>query len=162
MTMLKHTGTKAMIPLRRRQLDRNLRPFRRLSAPPVRGWIREIRDALGMTGNELAARLGVRKATVADLEASEARGSISLNTLAKAASALNCRLVYALVPDDGSLEQLLQAQASRVAEQMVSKVSHSMTLEAQGVDRSFREQEIKDLTEELVRTLPRDLWKPTA
>jgi XRE family transcriptional regulator, regulator of sulfur utilization len=115
-----------------------------------------------MTGHELAARLGVRPATVVDLEASEARGSISLKTLAKAASALNCRLVYALVPENGSLETLLHAQAGRVAERMVSDVSHSMNLEAQGVDKSFREQEIKDLTEEFVRTLPRHLWKPLA
>ena len=162
MTNKKLTKGKGMARLRRRQLDRNLQPFSHLATTPSHGWLREIRAALGMTGQDLAARLGVRPATVVDLEASEARLSISLKTLAKAASALNCRLVYALVPNDGSLEEILQAQARRVAERMVSKVSHSMSLEAQGVDVSFREQEVRDLTDELVRTLPRGLWKPIA
>src|SRR5688572_16631363 len=66
--------------------------------PPNRGWIRAIREALGMTTAQLATRLGVRQPSVVAIEQSEERGSIELATLRRAAEALNCSLVYALVP----------------------------------------------------------------
>ena len=75
-----------------------LKPEDRFKAPP-KGWIRAIRDALGMTGVQFARRLRIRPQSVDALEQSEATGSIQLKTLRRAAEALDCTLVYALVPD---------------------------------------------------------------
>lgn len=148
--------------LRRVQLDRQLAKFAKLSLPPKPGWIREIRQALGMTGRQLASRLGVRAATVTEFERSEVQATISLKTLARIADAMDCRLIYALVPREGSLEQGLRAQARRIAERRLAQVTRTMELEAQGFGARFREREVKQLVDEMIRTLPRDLWEPTS
>ena len=69
-----------------RALDKQLSSSR--PAPPKVGWIRAVRDALGMTGQQLASRLGVTWQSMADLEKSEAAGTITLNSLTKAAAAM--------------------------------------------------------------------------
>jgi predicted DNA-binding mobile mystery protein A len=86
-----------------------LKPEDRFSAPP-KGWMRAIRDALGMTGAQFARRLENRPQSVEALEKSEANGSIQLKTLRRAAEALDCTLVYALVPNT-SLEGAVSARA---------------------------------------------------
>src|SRR4029079_14724254 len=90
----------------RQRLDERLAPLEPADRfrPPPKGWIRAIRDALGMTGVQLASRLGVRPQTLNLIEKSEAEGTIQLKTLRRAAEALDCTLVYALVPK-GSLEE---------------------------------------------------------
>ncbi len=84
----------------RKQIDKRLNIIQNSEglARPVRGWIRAIREALGMTTAQLGKRLGIRQASVVGLEKSEASKSITLETLERAAHALDCRLVYALVP----------------------------------------------------------------
>src|SRR3546814_3344955 len=77
---------------------RSLRPTQRYAVPP-RGWLRAIRDALGMSGRQLGKRLGITPQSVAELERSETLGTIQLKTLRRAAEALDCTLVYALVPN---------------------------------------------------------------
>ncbi len=85
-----------------------------LPARPARGWIRAIRDALGMTSRQLATRLDVSQSAVAQLERSEVAGSIRLDSLRRAADALGCDLVYALVPRT-TLEQTVADRAASVA-----------------------------------------------
>lgn len=104
-----------------------------LSARPRLGWVRGVRDALGMTTRQLARRMGVAQATVVQLERSESHDTIQLGTLRRAADALDCDLVYALVPRAGSLERAVAAQARRRAEVMVRSVDRSMELEDQAV-----------------------------
>ncbi|VAX03953.1 hypothetical protein MNBD_GAMMA20-319, partial [hydrothermal vent metagenome] len=84
----------------RRQLDKRLNLLRDSESfvRPSRGWIKAIREALGMTTTQLAKRLGVVQSRTVAIEQAEAKGSITLNSLEKAANALDCRLVYALVP----------------------------------------------------------------
>src|ERR1700730_5919753 len=83
-----------------RHLDQRFKVLRPLAwnPRPSKGWIRAIRDALGMTSAQLAHRLGVSQPRIIELEKSEASGTVTLNTLQRAAEALGCRLVYALVP----------------------------------------------------------------
>ena len=83
------------------------------------GWIKEIRLALGMSAAQLARRLKVRQSTVAKLEKSEAEETISLQSLRKAAEALDCTLVYAFVPRT-SLEACVQAQARLRAKEILN------------------------------------------
>lgn len=86
----------------------------RIGTPPRRGWVREIRRALGMSTYELAARLGIGQPRACQIEQAEVNGAIQLRTLGRVAEALNCRLVYAFVPDE-SLEHIVRYQAERKA-----------------------------------------------
>lgn len=144
--------------LRRGQLDRLLtRPLdlRRLAVPKI-GWVREIRQALGMTEAQLARRLQVTQASVASLEKAEAQGGITLNRLQKVAEALDCRLVYALVPMS-SLQEAVTRQSEQTARRLVERTSHHMALEDQKVRTAEEQEQIAELAAELARTM-RELW----
>jgi len=71
----------------------------RLSAP-AGGYIRWMREGLGQTRETVAGRMGVAPQSLAGYEDAEAEGTIRLDTLRRAALALNCTVVYALVPVD--------------------------------------------------------------
>src|ERR1700691_1252652 len=77
---------------------RHLGPANRYTAP-VRGWIKAIREALGMSTAQLAERLGIKQPSLEELEQSETKGTIELATLRRVAEALDCTLIYALVPN---------------------------------------------------------------
>lgn len=116
----------------REALDRKFNSLGSVSAyaPPQRGWIRAIRDALGMPAADLAERMGVTGATVRAMEKSEASGGIRLSTLRRAAEAMDCSLVYALIPNE-SLEGAVRRQAQRLLEQQEGRVRQTMLLEDQ-------------------------------
>lgn len=137
----------------RQALERDLARHRaHPTAPPPRGWVRAIRDALGMSTRELAARLGVTSSYVSKLEANEASGAITLATLQRAAAALGCRLEYTLVPER-PLDEMVMGQARRKARSLLDPVSHSMALEDQGVEM---DAEIEELARDLADR--RGLW----
>lgn len=141
----------------RQRLDERLallKPEDRL-VPPPKGWIRAIRDALGMTGPQFAARLKITPQSVADIEKSEATGSIQLKTLSRAAEALDCTLVYALVPKT-SLEGAVRKRARRIAMKDLQRVAHTMKLENQGVDDADLEARIEAYVRDVIKD--RDLW----
>ena len=119
--------------LRLKQLDRRLEPYRAASkvARPAKGWIRAIRQALGVSSGELARRLGTSRQLPLQLEKGEAEDRITLKSLRAVAHALDCELVYALVPKAGTLETLLEDRARAEAKQRVLQVEHSMALEDQ-------------------------------
>lgn len=144
----------------RKQLDRVLAGLTALRdmRTPERGWIHQIRTALGMSSNMLANRLHLAQATVIKFEQSEAAGSISLKTLERVGEALGCKLVYALLPKE-SLQEMLREQARKTAEKIVSRVQRTMCLEAQGVSDVELFNQIEEITNDLVRTLNPDLWK---
>jgi predicted DNA-binding mobile mystery protein A len=145
--------------LRLQQLDRQLNALGALPwNPPRGGWIREIREALGMNARQLAERIGVSQPSVVHMERSEAAGTIEISTLNRAAEALGCRVVYALVPTYGSLESALRQQAESSAERLLSRVEHTMALEAQGNTPEARSALREELAAELLRTLNRSLW----
>lgn len=134
-----------------------LRPADRFMVPP-KGWVRALRDALGMTGAQLGARMGIRPQTVETIEKSEAAGTIQLNTLRRAAEALDCTLVYALVPNT-SLEAMVNARARKIAIRELQRVAHSMRLEAQGTDDANLEARIQAYIRDMLSE--RDLWNET-
>ena len=144
-------------PTFRRRLDERFTHLGSLDAftVPNRGWIRAIREALGMSGAQLARRLGVATQSLADLERSEASGTVQLKTLRRAAEALDCTLVYALVPN-GSLEDTVERRARAVAIEQLAAIGHTMDLEAQGLTPERREEQIADYIATHLR--PRDLW----
>ena len=100
--------------------------------PPSRGWIKAIREALGMSTAQLAKRLGVRQPSIVDLERSEEKGSIELATLRRVAEALDCTLVYALVPNSPLRRRSARARALSCGAGG-GPIEHTMLLEDQDV-----------------------------
>jgi len=117
--------------MRLHQLDRALAPFRSAQARPSRGWVRAIREAMGMSAQELARITGTSRQLPLQLEKAEADDTITLKSLRKLAGALDCELVYALVPRQGTMQGLLESRARAQATQRVLQVEHSMALEDQ-------------------------------
>ena len=141
------------------QLDASLAqfvPLRNLQ-PPKKGWIRAIRDALGMSGRQLGERMDVSKMWVGDMERLEASGATSLKTLRRAAEAMDCVLVYALVPKS-SLKETLLKQARRKVRQDMARASHTMALE----DQALTQDEVGKATEtaaaSLLDKIPKTFW----
>lgn len=144
----------------RRQLDKRLTILQNPEAltPPPRGWVKAIRDALGMTAEQLGARLGVSQVRALALEKAEASGSVTLDSLERAARALDCRLVYALVPRK-PLEELVEERAAERARKQLQTTRHSMALEAQPVDAAEEDAQLRRLTQELMNTAGSALWE---
>jgi len=145
--------------LARKHLDRRLTPLRlsEALARPPRGWVRAIRDALGMTTRQLAKRIGISQSGVVGLEKGEVQGSVSLVTLQQAAEALNCTLVYALVPNT-SLEEMVRDRAQQVATDQLARIPHTIRLEDQGLAPSELAAQHERLVQELLKGAPRRLW----
>ncbi len=152
-------GSNPQQELRRRQLDRAFKSLPRdlLLHRPPRGWIREIRDALGMNAAYLAGRLGVSRATVAQMERDETKGAITLKRLERAAEALGCSLGYVLIPKQ-PLDEMVSDRARKIASRLIAQVDRSMTLEAQATSEEERATAIDALAADLVRR-GQNLWQ---
>ena len=146
--------------LKLRQLDATLSRWRAADLPsrPASGWLKVIREALGMTATYQAKMLGVTTSTVTRLETSEADDTISLGTLRRAAEALGCELQYALVPKK-TLANTLEARAAALARQQMAAISHSMALEAQATSPETVEAQTRALAESLLKGSRRALWR---
>src|SRR5580692_10109222 len=137
--------------LRLKQLDRALAPFRPTAsvARPVKGWVRAIREAIGVSSAELARRMGTSRQLSLQQEKAEAEDRITLKSLRGLADALDCDLVYALVPRVGSLDDLTRDRARAQAKKNVLGVEHSMALEDQAVGKV--DEAIETETRRIVR-----------
>ncbi len=142
-----------------RHLDKRFAKLRVVAwgARPPKGWVRAIRDALGMTTAQLARRIGVSQPRVVELEQAEVSGSITLRSLQRAAEALDCRLVYALIPQK-PLEGRMRERAEAVAAQHSGAVEQSMLLEDQAVGGAQMSRQLhRRRVEDLLRH-PARLW----
>lgn len=129
----------------------------RLSVPPE-GWLATLRKALGMSARQVAQRAGITKAAVYQAERNEVGGGISLRQLKKLAAALDAKLVYALVPSSGSIEEQLHRQARRKAERTVRRAETHMALERQLPPEDSTAKQIEELAWELARLPKPELW----
>jgi predicted DNA-binding mobile mystery protein A len=146
--------------LKLRQLEDTLRLYRKLLKlnRPGRGWVRAIREALGMSGPQLARRMGIRAAqSVEDMQKDEVSEVIKLQTLRKLAHALDCELVYALVPRK-SFEEIRRDQATLQAKRLLKHVSHSMRLEDQSISLEAEDNQLQRRVERLLAGPPKALW----
>jgi predicted DNA-binding mobile mystery protein A len=121
---------------------------------PVRGWIKAIRESLGMSTAQLAKRLRVKQPSVVAIEQSEAKGTIELATLRRVAEALDCTLVYALIPNQ-PLEATVRDRARMFARRRREPIEHSMLLEDQQVTPKDAELSLDEILRE---TNPRLFW----
>lgn len=148
--MMMKNRTKLM----RKQLDKTLLEFRPLLgiSIPQKGWIRAIRDSLGMNGRQLADRLHVTRQHVWEIERDELTGSLTLKSMRKVAESLDSAFVYAFVPRI-SLEQTVHDQAKQVAENRLKRASQSMLLEGQELNEDDELDAMSDMIEEMIDTL---------
>lgn len=144
--------------LLREQLDAKidiLRPFRR--HVPERGWIRTLREALGMTALQLGKMVGIERSRIARLESAEASGDLKLSSLKKIADGLNMDFVYAFVPKE-SLETMVRDQARKVALKRLSRLDHTMRLEKQELSDAEKEKMLEDMIQKILLEDPKALW----
>lgn len=133
-------------------------PFGRQVSLPNEGWIATMRKALGMSGADLARRLGVTRARVSQAEQAEREGGVSLKTMQAMAEAMGCRFVYAIVPAEGRIEDVVAAQARRKAEALVARASTHMALERQALPAKKNKAEVERLVRELMEDPPPGFW----
>lgn len=144
----------------RKQLDKRLQALRSLEgfARPPRGWVKAIREALGMTSAQLGKRLGVSQPRALAIEKAEVSGAITLDSLEQAAHALDCKLVYALVPRR-SLEATIEQRATELADRKIKSTTHSMALEAQSVGAAEQQEQLMVLRKKLIEKSGSELWE---
>jgi len=145
--------------LAREQLDKTMKSFESLKvmSAPRKGWIRAIRDTLGMTGKQLANRLDVNQQRVARMEQDEVLGKVTLNTMQNAAEAMDCLFVYGIVARD-SLEQIVRKQAMLIAQKRMTRSNQMMRLEKQELSKAEKNKAMKNLIDEIIETMPKSLW----
>jgi predicted DNA-binding mobile mystery protein A len=126
--------------------------------PPPTGWIKAIRLALGMSMQQLGKKLSITKQSVQEIERREIDGTISIKSLREAAKALDMKLVYGFVPNDGSLEQLIERKAKTLASEIVRRTSTSMKLEDQENSHYRLERAIEERAMLIASDMPKILW----
>lgn len=146
--------------LQREQLDRKMQKFEPAASvsPPATGWIKAIRTALGMSMQQLGNRLGVTKQNIHDTEQREKEGSITIRNLREIGNALEMKLVYGFVPNDGSLDALIDRKARELARNIVLRTAQNMKLEAQENSAERIEIAIDERAEEIRHEMPKVLW----
>ncbi|WP_068599384.1 mobile mystery protein A [Vaginella massiliensis] len=146
--------------LQRKQLDEKLRAISALQnvQTPVGGWLKAIRTTLGMSLEQLGNKLGVTKQSIQSLEKREKEGSITINSLKETAQALDMKFVYALLPIDGSLEQLVERKAEILAKDIVMRTTQTMALEDQENAQARLKEAIEERKKEIIESNPKILW----
>jgi predicted DNA-binding mobile mystery protein A len=145
-----------------KQLDKQLKEWQAVSKKygrPRAGWVKTLRVALSMSVEQLARRLGLTRARIAQLENAEIHDAVTLRTLREAANAMECEFVYAIVPKgDSTLENIIKTRAEQVAKESVARVAHSMSLEAQSVDADTLKNQKEELAKSLMEHLNKKFW----
>jgi len=125
---------------------------------PAQGWLAMFRNALGMSGADVAARSGVSRNAVYQAERNERDGVITMNQLHKLAEAMGGHLVYAIVPKEGRIEEIIHAQAHLKAQALIRRAGVHMALEQQSLTSEQTKIRVDNLADELMRNMPPDFW----
>lgn len=147
------------LALQREQLDRKFAELRSIPLhPPAHGWIRAIRESLGMSVAQLAKWLDVPRQNIHRIEQNELSGHVTVATLKKVADRLSCDLYVTLIPRS-SLKTSIENRANEVAEKILNRIQLHMSLEDQKADEEFMKIKISTLAGELIRTADKRLWE---
>lgn len=146
--------------LQLKQLGKKLSAYKvvQKEVKPPSGWIKAIRTSLGMSLEQLAVKLKVSKQNVQTLEKREQEMGITLQSLHDVAAAMELELVYALVPKDETLEDLIARKAAVLAKEIVMRTSQTMTLEDQQNSAQRLKEAIEERQQDIVRNMPKALW----
>jgi len=127
---------------------------------PYGGWIFNVRKALGMSGGDLGARVGLKRSRISQIEKAEMSGSVTLKTMERIAEGLGCQFVYAIVPTTSYLDDIVKDQATKKAKEVVGRAAVHMLLEDQPVSAEKTHEQIQTLAREMAATRPKGFWRP--
>ncbi len=146
--------------LQLQQLNHKMLVFTSLKevALPPTGWIKAIRTSLGMSMQQLGNKLSITKQGVQDMEKREKDGSITIKSLKELGRVLDMQLVYGFVPNDGSLDALIEKKATELASAIVLRAANTMKLEEQGNSMERLRNAIKERSAVLKNEMPKILW----
>lgn len=146
--------------LLREQLDKKLSMLKEFSNQGLTtiGWIKTIREALGMTSKFLASRVGVNQSRIIHMEQAEVDGNIKISTMKKIADALEMDFVYAFVPRT-SLNDMVREQARLIALKKMERLDHTMRLEMQELSLEEKEKALKDMIDKILIDEIKDFWR---
>lgn len=125
--------------------------------PPI-GWIKAIRNSLGMSMEQLGKKISITKQGVMDIEKREKEGAITIKSMQEIAKAIDMQFVYGFVPDAGSLDQMIEMRALEIAKTIVQRTSTTMKLEDQANSKERIEKAIKERATEIINKTPKILW----
>jgi predicted DNA-binding mobile mystery protein A len=125
--------------------------------PPI-GWIKAIRNGIGMSMEQLGRKLSITKQGVMDIEKREMEGAITIKAMQEIAKAMDTEFVYGFVPNAGSLEQMIETRALEIAKTIVLRTSTTMKLEDQANSKERIEKAIKERAKEIINKTPKILW----
>lgn len=145
--------------LRRKQLDVFFEGLKVLNlSRPKKGWVKEVREALGMSMSDLASRIGSIKQRVDRIEKDELSGKTTLATLQKTANAMSCDFVYFFVPKT-SIEDTIDLQAQKIAEGIFHDVHNSMKLEDQALSIEAQKKAVETLKKKILSESFSKIWR---
>ena len=127
---------------------------------PYGGWVFNIRKALGMSGGDLGARVGLKRSRISQIEKAEMSGSVTLKTMERIAEGLGCQFVYAIIPTTSYLEDVVNDQARKKAKEVVGRAAVHMLLEDQLVSAEKTLEQIQTLSREMAEKRPKGFWRP--
>ena len=125
--------------------------------PPI-GWIKAIRNGIGMSMEQLGKKLSITKQGVMDIEKREKEGAITIKSMQEIAKAIDMQFVYGFVPVAGSLDQMIEMRALEIAKTIVQRTSTTMKLEDQVNSKERIEKAIKERAAEVINKTPKILW----
>ena len=139
------------------KVNQALKQFGDYAMPSSEGWLKTVRKALGMSGSQLANRLGVTKGRVSQAESAELTGSATLKSMQSMAHAMDCRFVYAVIPEK-EIESVIRERAILKAKEQIKAASTQMALEAQALSDEQLTFEVDRLASEIIEKMTSDLW----
>ena len=144
----------------REQLDSKLSTLKEFAVQGLTsiGWIKTIREALGMTSSNLASRVGVNQSRIIHMEKAESDGYIKISTMKKIADALDMDFVYGFVPRT-SLNEMVREQAKKIALQKMERLDHTMRLEMQELSTEEKGKALQDMIDRILIDRPKGFWK---
>lgn len=139
------------------KVNQAFKQFSGYTMPTTEGWLKTVRKAIGMSGSQLAERLGVTKGRVSQAESAELSGSLTLKSMQSMAQAMDCRFVYAIIPEK-EIERVIRSRAILKAKEHVKAASTQMALESQSLSEEQLAFEVERLASEIIEKMPSDLW----
>ena len=142
------------------QLDRKLIKFSGLDeiSIPTNGWVHSIRTALKMSLRQLGEMLNITAPSVKEIEEREKSGTVSLKVLRQVGQALNMKLVYGFIPENKTIDKMIEKRAYEIAKEIVLRTSVNMRLEDQENTPDRILAAIDEKTQELKHEIPKYLW----
>jgi predicted DNA-binding mobile mystery protein A len=128
-----------------------------LIMPPI-GWVKAIRNGIGMSMEQLGKKLSISKQAVLDIEKREKEGAVTLKSMQELANAMDMKFVYGFIPNAGSLDQMIEKRALEIAKKIVQRTANTMNLEDQTNSKERIEKAIKERAAEIINKTPKILW----